>query len=422
MENGFTNMRDMTQAFANAMNLISSEMEDHHEKVAYVAYRLAEQVDLTEQERKNIIYGALLHDIGVVTQSGIRNISLVELESKVGFLSKAGSALLRMNPITSPLAEVVSESQTPWKVLRSRMLPLRGALLMSQIIHMADVVTLLLQEQEGVPVLNRISKVREAVRTLGKQEFSPTVLKAFDAVCGMDYVWMDLFYQPDRFLDFISDSRDVSLDETIRLTELVSHIIDFRSPFTAMHSAGVAAAAEELARLSGMSQNECKMMRIAGNLHDLGKLKIPKKILDKPGKLTDEEFNQVKEHAYYTGILLENIHGFDQIAQWAGLHHEKLNGKGYPFGLSADQLPLGSRIMAAADIFSAITEERPYRKGMPREKAISVLRENVRQGALAGNVVELLIENYDRIDGAREAASHAAGKHYFASLEEQSKE
>lgn len=420
MERGFTNMRDMVRAFADAMNLVSSEMEDHHEKVAYLAFRLAEQAGLSLRERYMVIYGALLHDIGAITQSSLSALSLTELESRAGFLSKAGGALLQMSPITTPLAEVVSESQTPWQAIQRRLVPLRGPVLMGQIIHMADVVTLLLKEQDGIPVLNRIPKVREAVDALGWKEFSPTVRKAFDAVCGMDYVWMDLLYHPNRFLEFVSDSREVTLDETVRLTELVSHVIDFRSPFTAMHSAGVAAAAEELAKLAGMSRNECKMMRIAGNLHDLGKLKIPKEILEKPGKLTGEELNQIKEHAYYTGILLENVRGFDQIAMWASLHHEKLNGKGYPFGLSADDIPLGSRIMAAADIFSAITEERPYRKGMPREKAIAVLRENVEQGALAENVVEMLVQNYDRIDRERENASRAAGKRYFASLEEQS--
>ena len=206
------------------------------------------------------------------------------------------------------------------------------------------------------------------------------------------------------------------MEETVKLTRFMSRIIDFRSSFTAMHSAGVAASARELARLVGMTKEECLMMEIAGNLHDVGKLAVPNEILEKPGKLTDEEFNIVKEHPYYTRLILMDVDGFERIANWAGFHHEKLNGNGYPFHLAAEQLDLGARIMAVADIFSAITEVRPYRAGMTREQAVAVLKGNVEAGAICGRVVELLEAHYDEIDNAREMESRKAGQRYFESL------
>ena len=158
------------------------------------------------------------------------------------------------------------------------------------------------------------------------------------------------------------------------------------------------------------------MMRIAGLLHDIGKLKVPRAILEKPGKLTEEEFNIVKEHPYYTRLNMMNLEGFEKIANWAAFHHEKLNGKGYPFHLDASSLDTGARIMAVADIFSAITEVRPYRAGMNREQAMAVLQGNVRDGGIDGDLVALLSDHFDEIDALRETAARSEGKRYYQSL------
>lgn len=224
--------------------------------------------------------------------------------------------------------------------------------------------------------------------------------------------------RPQLFLDLDSDNRDISLDEMVKLTEFMSRVVDFRSPFTAMHSAGVAATAAALAKRAGMSEDECRQIRIAGYLHDIGKLKIPNEILEKPGKLTDEEFHIMKEHAYFTWLILKDVKGFEQITAWAAFHHEKLNGTGYPFHLLQDELPLGSRIMAVADIFSALTEDRPYRKSMEKEKVMDILTGDARRGLISSGIVEYLISNYDEINQLRAYESKAASRKYRESLEQ----
>jgi HD-GYP domain-containing protein (c-di-GMP phosphodiesterase class II) len=312
--------------------------------------------------------------------------------------------------VTSPFAAVVGGSQTPWQRLKSIRADLKAPYQIGQIVHLADAVSLLLNSE--TPVLNQIGQVQQMIHCAEESEFGPEVLAAFDELCTRESVWMNMMYRPQFFLDQITDDRWVTLDETVILTEFMSKIIDFRSPFTAMHSAGVATTAVALAEIVGMSEDECKMMRIAGYLHDIGKLKIPNEILDKPGKLTDEEFNIMKEHAYYTWILLKDVTGFEQITAWAALHHEKLNGNGYPFHLSEGELSLGSRIMTVADIFSALTEERPYRRSMEKEKVITILREDAESGLLSGRVVELLVENYEEINERRAVESKAASKKY----------
>jgi HD-GYP domain-containing protein (c-di-GMP phosphodiesterase class II) len=204
----------------------------------------------------------------------------------------------------------------------------------------------------------------------------------------------------------------------ILYARFAARIIDFRSSYTAMHSSGVAATAVRLAEIMGMSANECKKMMIAGYLHDIGKLKVPKSILEKNEKLTDEEFNVVKEYAYYTHLLLKDIEGFEEISRCAALHHEKLNGYGYPFHLSKDQIPMGARIISLADIFSAVAEIRPYRTGMSKEDVIRILLDNVERGAMFSYLVELLITNYDEIQSIRDATVSGEGARYYASVVE----
>ena len=412
MEEHFTNMRGLVNGFAVAMNLISPQTQNHHQQVAYLAYHIAKEMNFDEDERHQVIYGALLHDVGSVlvpdgTDSAGRQLSHAKI-------AQTGAKILDELPFLSGIAKILRASCLPWKTFSVHAANLTGIVIFGQIIHLADEVSMLLDTKQSV--LNQVDKVCRFVQEYSGTEFHEEVVAAFLAVAKREYVWMNLLYEPEAYLKHINDHQSVSLDHTTELTKLASRIIDFRSPFTAMHSAGVAASAEALARLIGMSYEECKMMRIAGYLHDIGKLKIPREILEKKGKLTPEEFNVIKEHAYYTHLLLKNIEGFEQITMWAAYHHEKLNGTGYPFRFRAEDIPLGSRVLAVADVFSAITEERPYRSGMNRDEALQVLRENADAGALSPQLVELLATHYDRVEGVRAAEAKQAGRRYFESM------
>jgi HD-GYP domain-containing protein (c-di-GMP phosphodiesterase class II) len=198
----------------------------------------------------------------------------------------------------------------------------------------------------------------------------------------------------------------------VDLAMIFSRIIDFRSRFTALHSAGVAKTAEKLAQLVGFSPYECKMMLIAGYLHDLGKIAIDSDVLEKPARLDEDEFNKMRAHTFYTYYSLEPLEQLRTINTWASFHHEKLDGSGYPFHIAGDSLPVGSRIMAVADVFTAITEDRPYRKGMEFDNAKKVLNNMVADNALDGRIVKLLLENYHELDEIRKTAQDEAAGQY----------
>jgi len=162
--------------------------------------------------------------------------------------------------------------------------------------------------------------------------------------------------------------------------ETLAATIDARHHLTAGHSHRVAKYTVGVAREMGLPKKEIEILRVAAFLHDYGKIGIPDSILAKPGKLTEEEYAQMKRHPALTKEILSKIYLTDDYKGIPGLastHHERLDGSGYPFGLKDGKIPLGGRIMAVADVFDAITTKRDYREGMPYPEALELLRKDV---------------------------------------------
>lgn len=397
--------------------MISPDIEHHHQQTAYMAYMIARAAGLDDRLLELIRMASLVHDIGFITMDDPQSVEELERDGKK--IAELGAKLIEGFPDAAEVAGIVRFCQSSWTdyllCADEEDGACRDSARMASIVHLADAVSS--SVRNDVPVLNQVKDIREAVKSARGSEFSEEAVDAFLRAAENEFVWMDLRYNPEFLRFFIGEGDSVSLDRAVEQTVIMSRVIDYRSSFTAMHSAGVAASAVELARLSGMSEDECKMMKIAGHLHDIGKLKVPRAILEKPGRLTDEEFNIIKEHPYYTRLNLMGVEGFEKISDWAGFHHEKLNCRGYPFHFGAADLDTGSRIMAVADIFSAVTEERPYRKGMDREAAMKVLADNVHSGGIDGDIVALLEDNYEVIDSARDKASRIEGARYFESMQ-----
>jgi HD-GYP domain-containing protein (c-di-GMP phosphodiesterase class II) len=208
--------------------------------------------------------------------------------------------------------------------------------------------------------------------------------------------------------------RTVELDTEgiLGLSRLIARIIDFRSRFTATHSSGVAASAEALALLSGRPAAECEQMRIAGLLHDLGKLAVPAELLEKPAPLSTNERALMRCHTYLTRRALENVRLFESITAWGSDHHERIDGQGYPYHVRGGDLSEGSRIMAVADVFTAITEDRPYRAGMDRTSAKKVMYDMVAQAAIDPDIVNLLMSNFEELNCIRADAQSEAVREY----------
>ena len=175
--------------------------------------------------------------------------------------------------------------------------------------------------------------------------------------------------------------------EVDNLATLLARIVDFKSHYKCRHSIGVAQRAKIMAEYYSFTPDKVTKYYLAGALHDIGKLMVSIDILDKPDRLSDTEFEKMKSHAYYTYSILSGIKGMKDIALWASHHHEKLNGQGYPFHLTAEELSPEERLMTCCDIYQALAEERIYKEAYPHDKIIGIMRSGVEKGEIDGNIV-----------------------------------
>jgi putative nucleotidyltransferase with HDIG domain len=173
------------------------------------------------------------------------------------------------------------------------------------------------------------------------------------------------------------------------LCEAFADVVDAKSSFTFRHSLGVTDAANLIAGKLGLKPERAKLVQRAALLHDLGKLRVPNSILDKPGRLDEDEWRVVREHPRLTREILSRIRSFDELAAIAGAHHERLDGSGYPDGLNAASLPLEARIIAVADVYGALAEDRPYRQKMSVDEVIAIMAREV-PGKLDADCFEAL--------------------------------
>ncbi len=250
---------------------------------------------------------------------------------------------------------------------------------------------------ESIPLLARILAVAqhldvfacertpevalEVLRERSGSWFDPAIVRVALTLAREEKLWKDCLPTDDAnaarelVVMLQPDAADgIYADEIDRICEAFADVVDAKSPFTYRHSMGVAEVAQEIAKELALSESQCQMVRRAALLHDLGKLAVPNTILDKTSQLSPEEWAVVVEHPRLTREILTRIKPFEDMAVIAGAHHERLDGSGYPMKLRGEELCLEARLIAVADFYRALTEDRPYRGGIPHEDAIAILR------------------------------------------------
>ena len=188
--------------------------------------------------------------------------------------------------------------------------------------------------------------------------------------------WSALQTRPREFLDETTSaslSQRISSADMDQVCQAFAAIVDAKSPFTADHSRRVAGYAVRIGEALGLDSMQKTRLWQAGLLHDLGKLGVPNLILVKPGKLTDDEWETIRRHPEWTARILADLPALADVRRVAAAHHEKLDGSGYWRGLGESQLSLEMRVLAVADIFDALTAERPYRRGMTQKEVEAIL-------------------------------------------------
>jgi HD-GYP domain-containing protein (c-di-GMP phosphodiesterase class II) len=378
----------------------------HHMRVAYLAQIIGAQVGLNDQELMQLFKTAIVHDAGAVTWKEKNILLRFEIENETryehclrGFRFADGVQAFGTAADDILLHHDRWSGGNPSGLEKSR-IPLR-----SRIIHLVDRVDVLIQP--GIPILQQRDQIMREIQSQAGEEFDPDLVDLLYRIMQRDSIWLDLVApwlqgRLEGLLPHKNSREEVTL---VDLAQVFAWVVDAKSSFTYGHSQGVAMCAAILGQELGFNGDKCHLLTVAGLLHDLGKVAVPEDILEKKGKLTKAEFNLIKQHTYYTYWLLKPVLEDSPVAEWAAFHHERLNGSGYPFQKQATELSLGSRIVAVADLCTALREERPYRPQMTWPDINKVLQQQVVGGALDKKVVEIVLSNCRQLDEVWESVS-----------------
>lgn len=389
------NLCNFLLSLSDAVELACSSIAAHQIRTAFIAWQMAKQACLSQDAVERIFIAALFHDIGAMSPEDKIDLHKFELNNVSDHCIR-GEAIFRLSPLFAPSAEIVRYHHTPW--IRWTESIDKPYVLESQILNLADNVERKIRRD--VYILHQEEKLTDTITKLSGRMFHPDVVALFRSLAVREDFWLDIV--SPRLCSIMPDSGPLKqgrlkIDEVQSLALIFRSVIDFRSSFTATHSTGVAECAKTLALMFGFNESEAAKMEFAGNFHDIGKMAIPNAILNKPGKLTREEFAIVRQHTYFTYNILNTIGDLGEIPAWAAFHHEKLDGSGYPFHLTSDAIDTGGKIMAVADIFTALSEDRPYRKGMARGPIENILSTHAGENLLDSEITTLLLDNYDDI-------------------------
>ncbi len=400
-------MFDLVKGFSGAIDMLNSALADHHLRVAVIADEIAGRLSLDEAERKPLLVSAMMHDLGSIALQDKPDGLLFEKDMASHCV--AGRLMLESCPLMSGESRIVYYHHKNWRGIMELPEEERPLARLGNIIHLADSMDMCLRLHPG-------PEKTAWILSRGRG-------KAFEergAEAALDFLNDPLFFDKlSKPLAYIAEhpakAKILKDDEVVVFSRLFSYIIDSKSHFTAAHTTGVAWTGRMLHEMGGFDEADRQTMFVAGLLHDIGKVGVPAELLEKPGPLDKDEFAKVKRHAALSLSTLTEIPGFEEVAPWGALHHEKLNGKGYPGGLAAPDIVPESRLMAVADVMTALTEDRPYREGLDEEETVRILDNMVAQGGLDGDVTKILRDNYAEVNEAR-GKVQAEAREFFKTL------
>lgn len=387
-------LRHVIYALSDALDLVGVDDVAHGKRVGIMAAECGKELGLSAADTTFLFDLGMLHDIGVSsTHTHQHLVGEFDWEGSQAH-AQVGCALLESFGPLARMARPVRYHHTRHDRLVSIGVDPSVAFHANLVFMVDRVDALTAPYYASNTVLVHKDGIRDAIRARSGTYFAPQLVEAFLGASRSEAFW--LLLEPRAVHGYLQDmlSRGgpyhASVGELKQLAGIFARIVDAKSPFTAQHSLGVARLSRLLAERMGVGEGNCDKLEIAGLLHDLGKLRVPDEILDKPASLDPEERLVINTHSFETWQILRNIKGFEEITPWAAWHHEVPGGTGYPFRLDGAALPLEARILRVADIFQAMVQDRPYRKGLNAADALAFMAKLVAEGRVDAAIAATL--------------------------------
>lgn len=375
-------VRQIVSLINRSIAHLNKDMVGHNVRVTYhLINLLKDDPRFTTEELCQIAWVVLYHDIGILKNVSVKQLIEEEFSSGHHFFSHSeyGALFIKYFSPYSKYAPLVQFHHSNFEEyanigLDSKIVEIICLLRIIDIIDLGNIVNqkfnFKVNSQEDI-LLKKVQDYFEHTKELTTEQYN-------ELLC--------------QFLE----QMELSIDERYKLLKLITYIFDFKSRATAIHCSTIVKVSETLARLFEVDKDTYRIICLGALLHDLGKIAIPDEILESKGKLSDEEFSVMKQHVLHTEKILEG--NVDQrIINVAIRHHETLDGKGYPYGLSKEQLTLSECIVSTADIISALSQERSYKPRLSLEEVCEILNNLVDQGKICKNVVGMFINHKEEI-------------------------
>lgn len=385
-ENFEVTLKQMILVIHRTINSVDKRLLNHGEQVAYIMLNLLKaEGNYSDEEILKICTISIFHDIGAYKVA--ERDKLVEIDTVDPFDHAVyGALFIKYFSPLSDLYNVVLTHHFTFKYFEDK--------------HINIIC------KEGL-LLNFADYIDRVY--LNKNALTKDYIKDHKENYSKEHI--DLFVDADRKFDFLSkllngsykeelhsffETKILTREEVIAYSKMLAYSIDFRSEATVRHTILVEAISYQIGKLYGLDEGKLTKIKVASALHDIGKIGIPVEILENPGKLTKAEFEIMKSHAIIGYDILSGLN-IDDIRDIGALHHEKLDGTGYPFGLQEEDLTVEMRIVAIADIISALLGVRSYKEEFNKDKTIRILEDMVDSNKIDSKIVNLFINNYNFI-------------------------
>ncbi|ENJ2050399.1 HD domain-containing protein [Vibrio parahaemolyticus] len=395
---------DLKQALiwvARALDYVGVDDTHHSHRVAYIAYQCALALNWDLKKAEFCYFAGMIHDCGVSETQEHKMLldELIPQDAKAHCLR--GYQTLKQCRLLSQFAVPVLYHHTHWDELQHLDLPefekdVAALLYLSDRLDFMRARYVMNCHCDIVTLHEEL--IAECVLANAGTLFNPVMCEAMVKLIMADGFWFAMESENIETIGLNFKSIDwlqkqLTIWDMNSLGLFLARIVDAKSPFTYQHSQKVAELSRYLAGKLGLDEHDQEMLFIAGLVHDIGKLKTPDEILHKEGALSKQEYTRIKRHTIDTQLALHKVFPNAKIAEWASNHHERLDGSGYPYHKTAEELDIPSRIIAVADVFQALSQDRPYRGRMSQTQIAEIMDDLIEQNKLCAHVYEVLEQN-----------------------------